>query len=106
MSHVTRRSIHGYANRGLDLTIAVTTSEDHTDFTAVTFRVGAVEKTSLTPGDTPTGFDVDLTLTAAELAITPGVYQWELVATFGGQVRTVGRGDFTISEEPTEAPEE
>jgi hypothetical protein len=104
LSHVTVRNIHAYANRGLDLRIAVVTSELTTAFTVITFRVGAVEKTSLSADDTETGFDVDLTLTAAELDITPGIYPWELVATFGGQVRTVGKGDFTISEEPTEAP--
>ena len=102
MSHVEPEHLHAYANRGLDLTVMVETSEDTGDFTSVTFRVGtAIEKTSLTADDTATGFDVDLTLTAAELAITPGVYPWELAATFGGEVRTLAQGRFTVSEEIT-----
>jgi hypothetical protein len=101
---VTNELLHGYVNRGLDIIIAVTTEEDHTDFTAVAFRVGAViEKTGLTAADTPTGFDVDLTLTAEDMDVAAGVFPWELVATFDGEVRTVAQGRMTVSEEPTEA---
>ena len=101
--HIEEVALHGYANRGLDLRIAVTTVEAHTDFTAITFRAGEglVTKAGLTAVDTPAGFDVDLTLTAAEMSITPDVYRWELLVTFGGQVRTLVLGDFTVGEEPT-----
>ena len=101
--HIEEVALHGYANRGLDLRISVTTVEEHTDFTAITFRAGEglVTQAALTAVDTAAGFDVDLTLTAAEMSITPDVYRWELLATFGGQVRTLVLGDFTVGEEPT-----
>ena len=103
MSHIEIEHLHAYANRGLDIRVAVATDEEHTDFTAITFRIAetAIEKTGLTADDTVTGFDTDLTLTAAELSITPDVYRWELVATLAGQVRTVAHGRFTVSEEIT-----
>lgn len=50
---------------------------------------------------TATGFDVDLTLTAADLAIPYRVYDYELLATFGGEVRTLVAGDITVDQEPT-----
>lgn len=102
MSHVTRRSIHAYADRGLDLTIAVTTSADHTDFSALALHVGSsVSKTGLTADDTATGFNVDVTLTAADLDLTPGLYTWELRGTFGAEVRVLGTGPFVLAPNPT-----
>ena len=102
MSHVDREPIHAYAKRGLDVRVSIVTSEAHTDFTSITFRVGTViERTGLTATDTATGFDVDLTLTASELDLSPATLRWELLATFGGEVRSLAQGPFTIDPEPT-----
>ena len=100
MSHVVSQHLDAYAKRALDLRISIVTAEAHTDFTAITFRVGSIEKTGLTAADTATGFDVDLTLTVADLNIAVGTYRWELSATFGGEVRTLAFGQFTVNPEP------
>ena len=102
MSHVDSEPIHAYANRGLDVRVSVVTAEAHTDFTDITFRAGSIEQTDLAASDTATGFDVDLTLTALELDITAATFRWELAATFGGEVRTLAQGPFTLDPEPTE----
>lgn len=102
MSHIDSERIHAYAARGLDVRVSITTAEDHTDFTSITWRGAGIEKTGLTATDTAAGFDVDFTLTAAELTVTPGSYRWELLATFGGEVRTLALGQLTVDPEPTE----
>lgn len=107
MSHVEGDRIHAYANRGLDVRVSITTDEEHTDFTSIMFRVGAgvIVKTGLTADDTATGVDVDFTLTADELDLTPATLWWELLAMFGGQVRTLAEGPFTVDPEPTSEDE-
>lgn len=103
MPHVTAERIHAHANRGLDLRVKVATAEDPGEFSQITFRVDndLIEKTGLTASATSTGFNVDLTLTAADLSLPSKKYTWELTAVFGGEVRTLGWGGFYVGKEPT-----
>jgi hypothetical protein len=83
--------------------VKVETTEDPGQFSAITFRIGdnEVEVTGLTPSPTAEGFNVDLTVPAANLNIATGRRQWELLATFGGEVRTLAEGPFNLNPEPT-----
>lgn len=103
MPHVKAERIHAFARRGLDLRVKVTTEEDPADFTAIAFRVDddIIEKTALTASATAKGFNVDTTITAAELNLESKKYTWELAAVFGGELRTLGWGGFYVSREPT-----
>jgi hypothetical protein len=102
MSHITASALHAFAGRGLDIQVVVTTTTTTTDFTAITFRVGAViSKTSLDAVDTATGFTVDVELTDSELDLDSGDHIWELLATLGSRVRTLAYGTFQISDAPT-----
>lgn len=102
MSHIPTTAIHAIADRGLDVQVAVTTTTDSGDFTAITFRVGTIiEVESLTADATATGFTVDVELTDELLTVDAGRHTWELVATVDGEVRTLAYGPFLISEAPT-----
>ena len=105
MSHVTAEVIHVYANRGTDIQIVITTSEDSGDFTSIAFRTSTgITKTGLSATGTATGFTVDVTIDAADVTETkPTSGQWELVATFNSEVRSLALGPFEIDPEPTSA---
>lgn len=103
MSHTADQALHGYQKRALDVRVEIATAEDHSDFSGIIFRVADVEKTSLTPEDSSSGFYVDLTLTAGDLDFDAGTYRWELVGEFGGELRSLAQGPFTLDPEPTEA---
>lgn len=104
MSHRTPQTIHGYADRALDIQVDVDTDSDPGDFSAITFRVGdaVIEKTGLSASAGGSGVTIDVTLTAADMAIPAGWYRWECFATVSGEVYSIAQGWFHIGSEPTE----
>jgi hypothetical protein len=105
MPHVLGDDLHGYINRALAFTIDVDTDEEADDWSNVTWRINDIlEITDLTAVDGGIGITVDVDLTAANLDLPVGVYQWELLATVDGEVHTRGIGDFRLDAEPTITP--
>lgn len=96
MSHLSLELIHAYQNRAKDIRVSVETSEDTADFSAIVFTAGDIEKSGLTADDTTDGFNVDFTLTTADLSVDTGVYDWELKASLAGEVRSVARGKLRV----------
>jgi len=105
MPHVLGDDLHGYKNRALAFTVDVDTDEEAADWSSVTWRItNILEIGDLTPVDGGDGITVDVDLTAANLDLAVGVYEWELLATVDGEVRTRGVGPFRLDAEPTTSP--
>jgi hypothetical protein len=97
MPHREPATLHGYADRAIDIRIEVATTATSTDYTSPGFKIADVlEKTTgLTLSD-------DLTLSQADMAIVPGWHQWELYATRAGAVRSLAHGMFHIGDTPSD----
>jgi hypothetical protein len=105
MPHVLGDDLHGYRNRALAFTVDVDTDEDAADWSSVTWRITDIlEIEDLNPVDGGDGVTVDVDLTADNLDLAVGVYEWELLATIDSEVRTRGVGAFRLDAEPTTTP--
>lgn len=103
MSHVTPEHLHAFQNRGFDVQVDVATETAANALSSTTFRIGEglLEKTGLSPVDGGDGILIDVALAADDLDVPVGQYNWECIATIGGQVRTLAYGKFTLEAEPT-----
>lgn len=105
MSHNPNQTLHGYADRALDIRVDVTTSSVAADYSAPGFKIADVlEKTTGITASDPAAGTVyfDLTLTQTDMNIAPAWYRWELYATRSGEVRTLAHGLFHIGDTPSD----
>lgn len=96
----TPEIIHGYEHRATDILLTVHTTAE--TITGLTFTTGPITKTGLVSIPIDTGFNVEVSLTAAEMSFGAGSRRYELTGVYGGQVRTLLTGWFTIDPQPTE----
>lgn len=102
MSHVAKRHLHLYKARGLTFTCEIAATAEAADLSDTTFRVDTLTVAGLSAVDTATGFDIDVTLTAAETDTLPvGVHTGELFTTIAGEVVTLMVFITHVAAEPT-----
>lgn len=101
MSHIPQSRIHAFQKRAVPIEVDVETTLTPQDLTGIVFQLGSTTKTGLTAQTGGSGLIVDVTLTAADLDVAPGVYRWECRATIGGELRSLAHGAISVDAEPT-----
>lgn len=106
MAHTPRTRLHAHRNRAIDLVVNVDTEVTAPALTDILFAFADTTIDNLTPTPGGNGILVDVTLTADDVDIEPGTYQWELSAIANNaDRRSLADGLIDISYEPVPVAE-